>query len=125
LGVSVILIEKETRQPIIEIVGRFSVSHLQQDIIMVTPTRTSRKAMASLLLGILTLIIGFWTGGSRSLPVFALSIFVGLIALILAIVGRREVTKSEFEVQGTGLAGWGMGMSIAGPILGVALASFG
>ena len=81
--------------------------------------------MTSLLLGIATLIIGFWTGGSRSLFIFALSILVGLIAFILAIFGRREVAKSDFELQGKGMAGWGMGMSIAGPLLGVALASFG
>jgi hypothetical protein len=92
---------------------------------MATPTRFSGKAMVSLFLGIAALILGIWTAGSRSLPVFALSILVGLIALILAIVSRREVFKSDFELQGKGMAGWGMGMSIAGPILGVALASFG
>jgi hypothetical protein len=92
---------------------------------MVNPTRTSRKAIASLLLGIATLIVGFWTAGSRSLPVFVLTILICLIALILGILGRREVIKNESDLQGKGLAGCGIGMSIAGPILGLVLATLG
>jgi hypothetical protein len=87
--------------------------------------RTSRKAIASLLLGIATLIGGLWTAGSQSLPVFVLTIIFCLIALILGILGRREVTRSESELYGKGMAGCGIGMSIAGPILGLVLANAG
>jgi hypothetical protein len=100
-------------------------SPFQASFVMSSPGRTSGKAKASLILGIATLILGFWTAGSRSLPVFVLSIVVCLLALILGIVGRREVAKNELELHGKGLAGWGIGLSIAGPALGLALATFG
>jgi len=92
---------------------------------MGTPPWFCGKAIASLLLGIVTLIMGFWTAGSQSLPPFVLSILFCLIALILGIIGLREVTKTELELQGKVLAGWGMAFGIAGPILGLVLANAG
>jgi hypothetical protein len=100
-------------------------SPFQAGTVMSNPVRTSGKAKASLILGIATLILGFWTAASRSLPVFILAILACVIALIFGIVGRREVAKNELELHGKGLAGWGIGLSIAGPALGLALATFG
>jgi len=119
-----ILIEKGPGSEIIEIDRPFFALS-QAGIVMSNQVRTNRKAIASLILGIATLILGFWTAGSRSLPFFVSSILVCLIALILGIVTRRDIAKSRVELYGKGLAGWGIGMSIAGPALGVALASLG
>ena len=92
---------------------------------MVNAIHTSGKAIASLVLGILTLFMGMWTAGSRSLPIFILCIVLCLLALSLGIVGRKEIAKNNSELQGGGLAGWGIGMSVAGPILGLLMASIG
>ena len=92
---------------------------------MVSPMRTSRKALASLLLGSATLFMGLLTGASQSLPIFLLCIFICLMALILGILGRWQVAKSESELQGKGLASCGIGMSLAGPILGLIFANMG
>ena len=92
---------------------------------MVHPIHTSGKAIASLVLGILTLFMGMWTAGSRSLPVFILCIVVCLFALVLGIVGRKEIAKDTAELAGARLAGWGIGLSITGPILGLVMATFG
>jgi hypothetical protein len=88
-------------------------------------TRISRKAIASLVMGILTLFIGLWTGGSQSLPVLVLCVGFFLVALAVGILARRDVAKSAGELQGKNLAVWGIGLSIAGPILGLVLASTG
>jgi len=92
---------------------------------MSSSIHTSGKAIASLVLGIVTLIMGFWTAGSRSLPIFILCILVCLFALILGIIGRKEIARSGPDLQGGLLAGWGIGMSLAGPILGLILANVG
>lgn len=69
--------------------------------------------------------MGIWTAGSRSLTVFILCMVVCLLALSLGIVGRKEIAKNHYELQGGGLAGWGIGLSVAGPILGLLIASLG
>jgi hypothetical protein len=74
------------------------------------PTRTSGKAVASLFLGIASLV---------------LVILAGIPAIILGIMGLREVSQGRGRVRGKGLALTGMILGVIGSALTVVLAVAG
>ncbi|HYZ18667.1 MAG TPA: DUF4190 domain-containing protein [Gaiellaceae bacterium] len=67
-----------------------------------TPTRTSGKAIASLVLGIICL--------------FAFGLILGILAIVFGVQARRE-TEADTSVGGRGLATAGITLGIIGIVL--------
>jgi hypothetical protein len=86
---------------------------------MSTTVRTSRKAQASLMLGLLTLVCSFLAfSGDAGLLVFpALVLF--LPALILGFRAKSQVRASDGALRGSGLAALGIGATLGSLGLGI------
>ncbi len=73
------------------------------------PPRTSRKAVASLVLGLVS---------------FCMPLLAGVPAVLLGILGLIEVSNSEGRLRGRGLAIAGIVLGVAGSIIGLPILIF-
>lgn len=85
------------------------------------PTRPI-LAYASLILGVLSLVLGIWyaIAGLRGLP-FAISFVVGVIGVIIGHLARAQVRRTDAPRSLAYVATAGLALSYAGAILSLAL----
>jgi hypothetical protein len=77
--------------------------------------KNNGKAIASLICGIIGLVLIFFTGGSCSLAGFIL----GIVAIILGIKAKKEIKANPTAFTGAGFATGGTIMGVVALILGI------
>ena len=84
-------------------------------------SRTSLQAIASLLMGLLSIACGFLALASQS-DLFLLGVVLfWLLAILFGLRSWVAVRRSSGGLRGKGLAGWGMGAPLIGFGLGFLL----
>jgi hypothetical protein len=81
-------------------------------------TRTSRKATAAFVLGLVSLGAGLLAIVSRT-DLFLLGLLGGPLAIVFGVLGLREARRSSGLLTGQALAKWGIGLPIGGLCLGL------
>ena len=88
---------------------------------MAADVRTSPKAAAALLFGLLSLGCGLLVLlGAPDFLLLGVPLFFGL-AIPTGVLGGREVKRSHGQLRGKALAGWGIGLPVGGVCLGFLL----